>query len=492
MKTPERKRIIIIGAGSAGKEIAAETDRKPVLGQTVCFIDDDTRKIGTQWNGIPVYGPIARTKDIIRDNAAEEVILAIPSLPKHRFREIYALIQRCGIPELKFLPTVSQIISGDARLILTRNINVEDLLGRTPVTIPLQESLRYLHGKRVLITGAGGSIGSELTRQLLYGGAQRLYLLDNCEEHLYKIQNELQLLQADGIGVDAKVVSIVCNLQDRNHIESLLQRLHCDIIFHCAAYKHVPIMEENPVECIKNNVFGTENLVSAAKKFPVKKFVLISTDKAVEPSCTYGVSKQLCEDLILQANDSISDFMVVRFGNVLASSGSIVPRFKKQIEAGGPVTLTHPDVSRYFMTIPEASSLVLRAGGMGKGGETYILDMGKPILIRELAEQMILYNGFEPYKDIPITVTGLREGEKLTERLYAESETVTPTGYPKIGKLNRAPAAKPDLPSFLEKLRPICFLCDTQKTHYRNRHLLRSLLKSYAPTLQDLPHEPEI
>ncbi len=492
MNTPERKRIVIIGAGSAGKEIASEMERKPVLGQPVGFIDDDPAKIGSEENGIPVFGPIADAKEIIAGLNPDEVILAIPSLPKHRFKEIYALIRRCGTAELKFLPTVSQIISGDARLILTRNINVEDLLGRTPVTIPLQESLQYLHGKRVLITGAGGSIGSELTRQLLYGGAQRLYLLDNCEEHLYRIGNELRLLQADGIGTDAKVISVVCNLQDKDHLESLLQRLRCDIIFHCAAYKHVPIMEENPIECIKNNVFGTENLLLAAKKIPVKKFVLISTDKAVEPSCTYGVSKELCEDLVLSAGDSRSDFMVVRFGNVLASSGSIVPLFKHQIEAGGPVTLTHPEVSRYFMTIPEASSLVLRAGGMGKGGETYILDMGSPILIRELAEQMILYNGFEPYKDIPIMITGLREGEKLTEHLFTEEETVTPTGYPKIGRLNRAAHPKPELSSFLEKLRPLCFLDRDRREIYRNRRLLRKLLQSYAPTLQDRPDEPEI
>lgn len=492
MSAPERKRIVIIGAGHAGKEIAAEMERKPVLGQPIAFIDDSSEKIGTKENGIPIYGPIADAKAILKKLSPEEVILAIPSLPKPRFKEIYALIRRCGIAELKFLPTVSQIISGDARLILTRNINVEDLLGRTPVTIPLQESLSYLHGKRVLITGAGGSIGSELTRQLLYGGAQRLYLLDNCEEHLYKIQNELRLLQSEGIGTDAKVVAVICHLQDRDHLESLLQRLRCDIIFHCAAYKHVPIMEENPIECIKNNVFGTENLIFAAKKIPVKKFVLISTDKAVRPSCTYGVSKQLCEDLILSANDSQSEFLIVRFGNVLASSGSIVPLFKNQIEAGGPLTLTHPDVSRYFMTIPEASSLVLRAGGMGQGGETYILDMGSPILIRELAEQMILYSGFEPYKDIPIMVTGLREGEKLTEQLYTEEETVTATGYPKIGRLNRTADAKPDLPSFLEKLRPLCYLRESQKAIYRNRRLLRKLLQSYAPTLKDLPDEPEI
>lgn len=489
--TPQRKRIIIIGAGSAAREIAAEIRRKPVLGGLLCFVDDDEKKIGTFIEEIPVVGPIQNIVEILQTYQANEVIIAIPSLPKPRFREIYALICRTGIPEIKFLPTVSQIISGDAHLILSRNIDIEDLLGRTPVTIPLQESLQYLHGKRVLITGAGGSIGSELTRQLLYGGAQRLYLLDNCEEHLYKIQKELTLLQSEGIGIDAKVVSIVCDLQDQDHLNFLLKRLHCDIVFHCAAYKHVPIMEENPIECIKNNVFGTENLIEAAKSQGVKKFVLISTDKAVEPSCIYGVSKQLCEDMILEAHDEQSQFMVVRFGNVLGSSGSIVPLFREQIEKGGPLTLTHPDVTRYFMTIPEAGSLVLRAGGMGKGGETYILDMGNPISIRELAEQMIRHNGFEPYKDIPIAVTGLRCGEKLTETLFCQDETVTPLASPKIGRLNRRPSTTPPPSTLLNQLRPICFFNPEKRNLYRNRHALRALLKSYAPTLQDFPHEPE-
>lgn len=491
MTASERKRIVIIGAGNAGKEIAREIRRKPVLGEIICFLDDDIQKVGAEESGIPVSGTVSDAPEILKNCGADEVIIAIPSLPKHRFREIYALIQRCGVAEIKFLPTVSQIISGDARLILTRNPDAEDLLGRTPVTIPLRESLRYLRGKRVLITGAGGSIGSELARQLLYGGSQRLYLLDNGEEHLYHIQNELKMLQDEGIGADAKIVSVICNLIDEDHLRSLLRRLRCDVIFHCAAYKHVPVMEENPVECIKNNVFGTENLIEAAKETEVEKILLISTDKAVEPSCVYGVSKELCEDLILAANGGRHTFTVVRFGNVIASSGSIVPLFKAQIEKGGPLTLTHPDVSRYFMTIPEAVSLVLRAGGVGKGGETYILDMGKPVLIRELAEQLIACNGFEPYKDIPIVITGLRKGEKVTERLYAENETVTPTGYPKIGRLNRADAGKPDPAAFLAELRPICFLNPEKRELYRNRHALRALLKRYAPTLQDLPDEPE-
>ena len=266
MTASGRKRIVIIGAGNAGKEIACEIRRKPVLGEIVCFLDDDIQKVGAEESGIPVSGTVSDAPEILKNCGADEVIIAIPSLPKHRFREIYALIQRCGVAEIKFLPTVSQIISGDARLILTRNPDAEDLLGRTPVTIPLRESLRYLRGKRVLITGAGGSIGSELARQLLYGGSQRLYLLDNGEEHLYHIQNELKMLQDEGIGADAKIVSVICNLIDEDHLRSLLRRLRCDVIFHCAAYKHVPVMEENPVECIKNNVFGTENLIEAAKE----------------------------------------------------------------------------------------------------------------------------------------------------------------------------------------------------------------------------------
>jgi FlaA1/EpsC-like NDP-sugar epimerase len=395
---------------------------------------------------------------------------------------------------------MSQSIEGDAgglnspHLIQTRSIDPQDLLGRTPVAVNLRQSLAYLRGKRVLVTGAGGSIGSELCRQLLSGGVSRLYLLGHGENSIYQIDRELRLLQEEGVGEKTTLIPIIGDLKDRDYMHFLLARLKADVILHAAAYKHVPMMEENPVAVIENNFFGTDNLISAARSNGVKRFVLITTDKAVEPVSVYGASKYLCERLVLDAAKKAGlNYMVVRFGNVLGSRGSIMPLFQKQIEKGGPVTITHPEMRRYFMTIPEACSLVLKAGGVGENGKLYLLDMGEPVRIRDMAEQMIRFYGFEPEEDIKIEYIGLRPGERLDEDLWGRDETPVETEFTRILRVERKQPSNPNLPAsalagfaaeeLLEKLRPLVHFDPEQPNHYRDPVLLRDLLEEVIPSL---------
>lgn len=487
----KNNRIFIIGAGFAGQEIAAELGRKEIFGRVTGFIDDDPDKIGSIIDGIPVFGPIDDTQKILAQQPADEAIIAIPGAPGDRLKRIYSILKESDLKTVRLLPGLSQIVDGDAHLIQTRELSAEDLVGRDSAVISLKESLAYLRGRRVLITGAGGSIGSELSRQLLSGGAQRLYLLDHGENNLYEIEAELKLLQEEGVGEAATIVPVVGDLQDREYMNFILSRLKADVIFHCAAYKHVPMMEANPVEAIKNNVFGTKNLVDAACKNGVSKFVLISTDKAVEPVSVYGSSKMIAEEIVLSGNTATTEMMVVRFGNVLGSRGSIVPLFQKQITKGGPVTITHPDIKRYFMTIPEASSLVLKAGGVGTGGSLYLLDMGEPIIIRDLAEQMIKFYGFSPEKEIPIVTIGLRPGEKLEEKLWSTGESPNKTEYPGIIELEREVKFDGDAGSLLRRLSAICFFDPESNKNYRNRAVLRKTLKEYIPELEIPENEPE-
>lgn len=486
------RKIAIIGAGFAGRGIARELSEKGIFGDVHFYLDDAPEKIGTSIDGVPVFGPLEKASRYITDNEIDEAIIAIPSAPQERLREVYTLLKETAVPEIRLLPGLAQVIDGEAHLIQAKEISSQDLLARDPVPISLKESLRYLRGRRVLITGAGGSIGSELARQLLYGGAERLYLLDHGENSLYEIDSELRLLQEEGVGEKATIVPIVGELQDKAYVDFLLQRLKADVIFHCAAYKHVPMMEANPVEVIKNNVYGTQNLVEASRRRKVEKLVLISTDKAVDPVSIYGVSKLLAEGLLLHsAATPDTSRMVVRFGNVIGSRGSIVPLFRKQILKGGPVTLTHPDMKRYFMTIPEAASLVLKTGGVGSNGNLYILDMGEPVKIRELAEQMIRFHGFIPGKEIAIKTIGLRAGEKLLERLWTEHEKPVPSGYDGILKVEGSPPLLRSLPAILEELRPICFFSTESPGLYRNRKQLKLILRQYFPKLVVPDDEPE-
>ncbi len=492
MTIQKSARIYVIGAGFAGQNIAREIREKGIFGEVVAFLDDDSSKIGHTIDGIPVLGPLKDVARLLRMNPADEAIIAIPSASREYLRELYGILKRAGFERIRILPGIAQIIEGDAHLIQARSIDPQDLLGRTPVAIGLKESLKYLRGKRVLVTGAGGSIGGEICRQLLSGGAQRLYLFGHGENSIYQIDRELRLLQEEGVGEKATIVPVIGDLKDREYMRYILGRLKADVVFHCAAYKHVPMMEENPVAAVENNVLGTDNLLNAALEAGVKRFVLISTDKAVDPVSVYGASKLLCERLVLRAGASAgsgSDFMVVRFGNVLGSRGSIMPLFQKQIEKGGPVTVTHPEATRWFMTIPEACSLVLKAGGVGENGRLYLLDMGDPVRIRDMAEQMIRFYGFEPDRDIKIEYIGLRPGERLDERLWSTDELPVDTEYPRIKRVERAKDAPFDPGRLLETLKPICRFDPAKPDVYRDRTLLRAALRQAVPTVMIPEHE---
>lgn len=491
MSGKRRNRIYIIGAGFAGISIAQDIHAKEILGEVVAFLDDDPEKIGTRIDGVPVLGPIDAVAEIVNKTPADEALIAIPSAGREKLRQLYQLLEDADFAKIRILPAVSQIIEGEAHFIQTRDLNPADLLGRNPVKIGLRESLRYLRGNRVVITGAGGSIGSELSRQLLSGGAQRLYLFGHGENSIYEIDRELRLLQEEGVGERASIVPVIGDLQDYDYMRFILKRLKADVIFHAAAYKHVPMVEANPVIAVKNNVLGTRNLVDAAIEAEIERFVFISTDKVVEPTSVYGASKRLAEEIVLSAHSRAGAYMVVRFGNVLGSRGSIVPLFQQQISKGGPVTITHPEVSRYFMTIPEASSLVLKAGGVGEAGALYVLDMGEPVRIQDLAEQMIRFYGYEPHEEIEVSYIGLRDGEKMTENLVGRDEEACDTPYPRIKKLARRNEPVEDLEKLLEKLRPICEFDPGASILYRNRRSLRETLAAYFPSIEAKPNEPE-
>ena len=482
-------KVYIIGAGFAGQMIASDIKRKKIFGNIAAFLDDDKDLIGKDIDGIRILGPIKDVAPIIRSTGDDEAVIAIPSAGVEKIKSIYEVLVNSGFKNIKILPSISQVVNGTAHFVQAREIDPLDILGRTPVTISLKESLAYLRGKRVLITGAGGSIGSELARQLLSGGAEQLYLFGHGENSIYQINRELKLLQQEGVGEKATVVPIIGDMKEREYVRYIISHTKCDVIFHCAAYKHVPLMEENPVAVIENNVFGTKNLLDASIEFNVKKFVLISTDKAVSPVSVYGASKFLCEKLLLEASEKVKDnqqdFMFVRFGNVLGSRGSILPLFMEQIKNGGPVTVTDPRMERFFMTIPEACSLVLQTGGVGKNGFSYLLDMGEPIKIKDLAEHIISFSGLEPYKDIEIQFTGARKGERLTEPLWLEEENPQKTEFPKILKLHSVPLNF-NLEKLLNELQEICISSEnTDFYKYRNAELLRETLQQVIPELKN-------
>ena len=462
--------IYVIGAGFAGTMIAGEIAKKGIFGKVLAFLDDDEKKIGTKIEGVPVLGPIEEAVKLVRINAEDEALIAIPSINSERLHQIYIALKGAGFSKIKLLPALSQIVDGSAHLVQARDIDPQDLLTRTPVKIPLKSSLAYLSGKRVLITGAGGSIGSEISRQLLSGGASRLYLFGHGENSIYQIHKELLHLQEGGVGEGATIVPVIGELKDRHYMQYIMKKLNCDVVFHTAAYKHVPMMEDNPVAAIENNVFGTKSLLDASLECNVKRFVLISTDKAVSPISVYGFSKMLNEKMVLdyaRKTEKSASYMFVRFGNVLGSRGSIFPLFVSQIEKGGP---------RYFMTIPEACSLVLQTGGVGTNGSSYLLDMGEPVNIYETAKQLIRYMGYVPEVDIPIQIIGKRKGERLEEYLYSKDEQIIPTEYPKILKLQDKASPFP-LEKVLNELQPYCIYDDSKKDLYRNREKMVNYIK---------------
>ncbi len=492
MGTVESK-LYIIGAGFAGQMIAEDIKRKKIFGKIAAFLDDDKSLIGKQIDGIPVIGPIEDVAPLLNVNGIDQAIIAIPSATVDRTRQIYTALKKSNFFHIKILPSISQVINGKAHLVQAREINPLDILGRTPIVIPLQESLAYLKNKRVLITGAGGSIGSELARQLLSGGAERIYLFGHGENSIVNIYRELNVLQNEGVGEKAAIVPIIGDMKDKEYVRYIISHTKTDVIFHCAAYKHVPMMEENPVAVIENNVYGTQNLLDAALEFGVERFVLISTDKAVSPVSVYGVSKMLCEKQILAASKKSrpgQSFMFVRFGNVLGSRGSLLPIFMEQIQNGGPVTVTDKNMVRFFMTIPEACSLVLQTGGVGENGQSYLLDMGEPVKIIDIAEQIIRFSGFEPYKDMDIKFIGCRPGERLYEPLWLEEENPTKTKHQKLLTLN---SLEPEfnLEELLEKIKPVCIFDSNHADEFRNSSRLIEILRKAVSTLDQFYAEKE-
>ena len=426
------KRIMIVGAGTSGSVILKEmTTSSLVNGCVVCFVDDDKNKAGKFLNGVPVAGNRNDIPRLAEEYKIDEIYIAIPSASAKERKAIIEICRETGC-QVKILPGIYQLINGEVSIAKLRNVEIEDLLGRDPIRVNLDEIMGYVSGKVVLVTGGGGSIGSELCRQVASHNPKQLIIFDIYENNAYDIQLELKEKYPD-----LDLVVLIGSVRNTHRIETVFEQYRPDIVYHAAAHKHVPLMEDSPNEAIKNNVFGTYKTAKAADKYGTKRFVLISTDKAVNPTNIMGASKRMCEMVVQMMNArSKTDFVAVRFGNVLGSNGSVIPLFKKQIEQGGPVTVTHPDIIRYFMTIPEAVSLVLQAGAYAKGGEIFVLDMGEPMKILDLAKNLIRLSGYEPDVDIPIIFTGLRPGEKLYEELLMDEEGLqdTPNKLIHIGK----------------------------------------------------------
>ncbi len=422
------KPVLIVGAGDAGALVAKEL-RNHYNGSIniVGFVDDDTAKQKQKLMGIPVLGDRNSIPELVDKYGVQEIIIAIPSATGRTVREIIAICQETSA-SIKILPGMFELLDGKVTVNHIREVQVEDLLGREPVKLDLEEISQYLNKKVVLVTGAGGSIGSELCRQIAGFSPQKLLLLDHCENNVYDIDLELRHNHPE-----LDIVPLVKDIRDAQSIKEMFKKFKPAVVFHAAAHKHVPLMEVNPEEAVKNNVLGTYNVAAAADLYGAKKFVLISTDKAVNPTSVMGATKRVAE-MVIQHLDKTSstNYVAVRFGNVLGSRGSVVPLFKKQIANGGPVTLTHPEMVRYFMTIPEAVQLVIQAGAMAKGGEIFVLDMGEPVKIIDLAKSMIKLSGFEPGVDIDIVVTGMRPGEKLYEELLTAEEGVNATTHKRI------------------------------------------------------------
>lgn len=421
------KKVMIIGAGDGGARLIKDLKNNTGLRyMPVAIIDDNVKKEGQKINGIPVLGQRLDIVSICRKKSIDEIIIAIPSAGKKNIRGIIEECKRTKC-KLKILPKMSEYIHGKVSINDIRDVRIEDLLGRDEVKLNVEDISEYLKGKSILVTG-GGSIGSELCRQIAEFKPKELYVLDIYENNVYNLQMELKRKYKE---INIKI--IIASITDKQRVNEVMKNLKPDAVFHTAAHKHVPLMESNVKEAIQNNVVGTINVVEATHKFGVKKFVMVSTDKAVNPTNIMGATKRLCE-IYIQAIDKISEteFVAVRFGNVLGSNGSVIPLFKRQIIEGGPVTVTHKEMIRYFMTIPEAVQLVIQAGSMALGGEIFVLDMGEPVKILSLAEDLIKLSGFEPYEDMPIIITGLRPGEKLYEELLLDEEGIESTRHEKI------------------------------------------------------------
>lgn len=420
--------VMLIGAGEAGNVISNEIKNSNYVNKKiVCIIDDDPAKKGTYLSGIPIVGNRNMILPYALRYNIEEIIIAIPTLAPIQRKELLEICKRTGC-KMSILPGIYQIINKDVKISMLRDVQIEDLLGREAVKTNLPSIMNYVKDQVVMVTGGGGSIGSELCRQIAGYQPAKLVVIDNYENNAYELQNELKRKHPE---LEVKV--LIVSVQNHLRIHNIFETYHPDIVFHAAAHKHVPLMEDSPCDAIKNNVFGTLNIAKEAGNNGVKRMVLISTDKAVRPTNIMGASKRICEMVVQTLNQQYdTEYVAVRFGNVLGSNGSVVPLFQKQIEEGGPVTVTHPDIIRYFMTIPEAVSLVLEAGAYAKGGEIFILDMGEPVKILDLAENMIRLSGLVPGEDIEIQFTGLRPGEKLYEELLIDEQNKKETQNQRI------------------------------------------------------------
>lgn len=428
------KRALVVGAGDAGTMILRELRNNPrVEVEPIGFIDDDPSKQGINIAGVSVLGMRKDLPKLVRDYDVREVIIAMPTASGKVIREIVAMCEAAQVAS-KTVPGIYDLLSNRSRADMLRNVDIEDLLRREPVQTDVSGVARMIAGARVLVTGAGGSIGSELCRQIMRAGPARLIILGHGENSLFSINNELLKLRARS---NIELVAVVADVRDRNRLDSVFQHWRPQLVFHAAAHKHVPLMEDNVPDAVTNNVLGTRNLLEMAEAHGVERFVMISTDKAVNPTNVMGATKRIGELLVQQAGQRTGrPYVAVRFGNVLGSRGSVVPFFRQQIAEGGPVTVTHPDITRYFMTIPEAVQLVLQAGTLGQPSDVYVLDMGEPVRIVDLATDLIELSGLKVGRDIDIEFVGLRPGEKLHEELFANRETQTRTSHQKIFRVS--------------------------------------------------------
>ena len=468
-RLPVGKRTLIVGAGNAGVAIAKEILLSDKINfSLVGFIDDNPLKQYTTVLGHRVLGFSKDIPEVVKDYNVEQIIIAIPSADLSTIRHLSEICVGCGC-EVKAVPGIYQLINGQVSVQRLKNVDVSDLLGRDPVQINLDEVMGYIEGQCVLVTGGGGSIGSELCRQIASHSPKTLIILDIYENSAYEIEQELKRKHPE-----LDLITLIASVRDSVRMDDVFKKYTPDIVFHAAAHKHVPLMENSPNEAVKNNIIGTYKVAKCADKYGTKKFVQISTDKAVNPTNIMGATKRVCEMIIQYfARFSKTSFVAVRFGNVLGSNGSVIPLFKKQIEAGGPVTVTHKDIIRYFMTIPEAVSLVLQAGAYAKGGEIFVLDMGEQVKIYDLAKNLIRLSGYEPNKDIKIEITGLRPGEKLYEERLMAEEGLTKTANDKISIGKPIEFDENKLLSMLDKL---------YDEAYAESDEIKQLVKELVPT----------